>query len=64
VLQPDTPEDVALTAMLMAAAPGNCLSTTETLDGAREHTRTPVEHSSVPLSSRLSVDYRFGKGLR
>lgn len=61
LLPPDTPEDVALTAMLMAAAPGNCLTTTETLNGAREHTRTPIEHSSVPLLSRPSVDYRFGK---
>ena len=37
LLPPDTPEQVALTAMLMAAAPGNCLSTTDTLAGAREH---------------------------
>jgi hypothetical protein len=37
VLPPDTPEAVALTAMLMAAAPGNCLTTTETLTSAREH---------------------------
>src|SRR5689334_9903207 len=31
VLPPDTPEDVAVIAMLMTAAPGNCLTTTETL---------------------------------
>ena len=37
VLPPDTPEEVAVTAMLMAAAPGNCLTTTETLARAREH---------------------------
>ena len=37
VLPPDTPEQVALTAMLMAAAPGNSLSTTETLARACEH---------------------------
>jgi hypothetical protein len=39
VLPPDTPEEVALTAMLMAAAPGNCLTTTETLARACEHVR-------------------------
>lgn len=37
VLPPDTPEPVALTAMFMASAPGNCLTTTETLIKAREH---------------------------
>lgn len=31
VLPPDTAEGVALTAMFMASAPGNCLSTTDTL---------------------------------
>jgi hypothetical protein len=36
VLPPDAPEQVALTAMLMASAPGNCLTTTETLARARE----------------------------
>ena len=35
VLPPDTPEPVALTAMFMASAPGNCLTTTETLVKAR-----------------------------
>lgn len=35
VVPPDTPEDAALTAMLMAAAPGNSLTTTETLARAR-----------------------------
>lgn len=39
VVPPDTPEDAALTAMLMAAAPGNTLTTTETL--ARAHDRKP-----------------------
>lgn len=39
VLPPDTPEQVALTAMLMAATPGNCLTTAETLTSAREHVR-------------------------
>jgi hypothetical protein len=37
VLPPDAPEEVAVTAMLMAAAPGNGLTTTETLARAREH---------------------------
>jgi hypothetical protein len=37
LLPPDTPEEVAVTAMLMTAAPGNCLTTTETLARAREH---------------------------
>lgn len=37
VLPPDAPEELAVTAMLMAAAPGNCLTTTETLARAREH---------------------------
>lgn len=36
VLPPDTPEPVAVTAMLMTAAPGNRLTTTETLARARE----------------------------
>jgi hypothetical protein len=36
LLPPDTPEEVALTAMLMACAPGNDLTTTETLAKARE----------------------------
>lgn len=35
VLPPDTPEPVALTATLMASAPGNALSTDETLTRAR-----------------------------
>ena len=35
VLPPDTPEPVALTATLMACAPGNVLSTDETLTRAR-----------------------------
>jgi len=35
VLPPDTPEPVALTATLMACAPGNVLSTNETLIRAR-----------------------------
>jgi uncharacterized protein DUF5994 len=36
VLPPDAPEEVALTAMLMASTPGNCLTTTATLAKARE----------------------------
>lgn len=36
VLPPDTPDDVAVTAMLMTAAPGNCRTTTQTLARARE----------------------------
>ncbi|HZC73006.1 MAG TPA: DUF5994 family protein [Jatrophihabitans sp.] len=44
VLPPDTPEEVALTAMLMAAAPGNCLTTTETLTRAGEHLQ-PAGHT-------------------
>ena len=38
VLPPDTPEPVALTATLMACAPGNALSTGETLARARADT--------------------------
>ncbi|HEY2297973.1 MAG TPA: DUF5994 family protein [Jatrophihabitans sp.] len=37
VLPPETPEEVAVTAMLMTAAPGNHFTTTETLARAREH---------------------------
>jgi hypothetical protein len=37
VLPPDTPGELARTAMLMAAAPGNRLTTTETLARAGEH---------------------------
>ena len=36
VLPPDTPEEVALTAMLMTTSPGNCLGTTATLSLAWE----------------------------
>lgn len=36
LLPPDTAEDVALTAMLMAATPGNDLSAAETLTWARD----------------------------
>ena len=36
VLPPDTAEEVAVTAMLMAAAPGNSLTTVETLALARD----------------------------
>jgi hypothetical protein len=36
VLPPDTPEAVALTAMFMASAPGNCLTTAETLTKAHD----------------------------
>ena len=35
VLAPDTPEDVALTATLMAMQPGNALTTTQVLGGAQ-----------------------------
>jgi hypothetical protein len=37
VLPPDTPKEVALTAMLMASSPGNSLTTAETLTSAQEH---------------------------
>ena len=36
LIPPDTPEDVAVTAMLMTTSPGNCLDTTQTLAKARE----------------------------
>jgi len=49
VLAPDTPEEVALTAMLMAAAPGNCLTTAETLTSAREHV-----HAEAPTRPALT----------
>lgn len=39
VLPPATPEAVAVRAMLMAAAPGNSLTTTDTLARAREQVR-------------------------
>ena len=43
VLPPDTPEEVAVTAMLMTATPGNRLTTTETLAMAREQAQpTPT----------------------
>ena len=41
LLPPDTPDDVARPAMLMAAAPGNCLTTTQTLTRARERALPP-----------------------
>ena len=44
VLPPDTPEPVALTATLMACAPGNVLSTNETLSRAR------AEAPSIPAA--------------
>jgi hypothetical protein len=37
LLPPDTPEEIAVSAMLMAATPGNCLTTTQTLAQARAH---------------------------
>jgi hypothetical protein len=40
VLPPNTPEAVALTAMLLTSAPGNFLTTTETLTSAHEHAHT------------------------
>ena len=43
VLPPDTLEEVAVTAMLMTATPGNRLTTTETLARAREQVKpTPT----------------------
>jgi hypothetical protein len=46
VLPPETPEEIALTAMLMASAPGNCLTTTETLTSAQAHSASrPVRPS-------------------
>lgn len=45
VLPPDTAEEIALTAMLMAAAPGNHLTTTETLTSAQEHVQANVRPS-------------------
>jgi Family of unknown function (DUF5994) len=54
VLPPDAPEQVALTAMLMASAPGNCLTTTETLAKAREHAQP----------TRPSVPTRTGKATK
>jgi hypothetical protein len=40
VLPPDAPEEIALTAMLMASTPGNCLTTTDTLAKAREQVQS------------------------
>lgn len=40
VLPPDTPEQIALTATLMASAPGNLLTTNETLAKARAQANT------------------------
>ena len=48
VLPPDTPEEVALTAMLMASTPGNCLTTTETLTGAQEHVQADPSDQGDP----------------
>ena len=63
VLPPDTPEAVALTAMLMAAVPGNCLSTAETLISAREHVHaelpTKLAHTCQPFSL-LDAPRSFG----
>ena len=46
VLPPDTPEDVALSATLMACAPGNALTTEETLARARAEIRPPVDDTA------------------
>jgi hypothetical protein len=47
VLPPDTAEEVAVIAMLMAATPGNSLSTTETLAGARDEARRSSQAKST-----------------
>lgn len=49
VLPPDTLEEVAVTAMLLAAAPGNRLTTNETLASAREQMQ-PTSHGSITTS--------------
>lgn len=52
VLPPDTREQVALAAMLMASTPGNCLTTTETLTRARQHVQ-PTRPNSSPEPATL-----------
>jgi Family of unknown function (DUF5994) len=49
VLPPDTLDEVAVTAMLMAAAPGNRLTTNETLASAREQMQ-PTAHGPITTS--------------
>lgn len=61
VLPPETPDEIAVTAMLMAAAPGNSLTTTQTLARARERAQPTspkrtdtwsfVETAGVPTRS-------------
>jgi len=42
LIPPETPEDVALTAMLMSTSPGNCFGTVQALAKARE--RAQIDH--------------------
>jgi hypothetical protein len=53
VLPPETAEEIAVTAMLMTAAPGNWLTTTETLVKAGEHI---PRNSSVSTNSGAGPD--------
>jgi hypothetical protein len=48
VLPPDTPEEVAATAMMMASARGNCLTTTETLTSALAHVQADPAQRAEP----------------
>jgi hypothetical protein len=47
VLPPDTPERIALTATLLACAPGNALTTEETLTRARAEAPSSLSHSAL-----------------
>jgi hypothetical protein len=65
VLPPDAPEEVALTAMLMASTPGNCLTTTDTLAKAREHVQptrptvpTRTSETTEPHPRHAAIPHR------
>lgn len=58
VLPPETIEEVAVTAMLLAAAPGNRLTTSETLARAREQMQ-PTSHGSTSTSRGWHAKHRW-----
>jgi hypothetical protein len=56
VLPPDTPEQIALTAALMACAPGNALTTNETLARARLEAQPPLSDTGPNAPSAPRPD--------